>query len=132
MSGKGQYSLSVVLLALLACTSGCVEEDYLVGHNTPSEMNKKQKYGFEGSGIPGSPEMIELTQEWVIMNRSVSKQRGRDRFDENKYGMFIHWDLYSRVGSVWNGKKMENSGKGSTVAEWVMLLKFHFPQNKSI
>lgn len=97
--------------------------EYLVAHNALSEQEKKEKYGFEGSGIPGSPEMIRLTEEWHAMNASAAKQRGRDRFRENKYGMFIHWGLYSTLGGVWQGEKMEDGGKGPTVAEWIMRRK---------
>ena len=33
---------------------------------------------------------------------------------EAKFGMFIHWGLYSIPGGVWNGKDIVNS------AEWIM------------
>lgn len=97
--------------------------DYLVAHNALSEMEKKQEYGFEGSGIPGSPEMVALTAEFKAMNQTAAKQRGRDRFNENKYGMFVHWGLYSTLGGVYKGEKMEDGGKGPAVAEWIMRRK---------
>ena len=97
--------------------------DYLVAHNALGEIEKKQKYGFEGSGIPGSPEMIALTEEWKVMNASTAKQKGRELFNENKYGMFIHWGLYSTLGGVWKGETMEGGGKGPAVAEWIMRRK---------
>jgi alpha-L-fucosidase len=97
--------------------------DYLVAHNALSEAEKKQVYGFEGSGIPGSPEMIALTAEFREMNQTEAKQRGRDRFNENKYGMFVHWGLYSTLGGVWKGEKMEDGGTGPAVAEWIMRRK---------
>ena len=109
--------------ALLILGSGCAEEDYLAVHNSLSEAEKREQYGFEGSGIPGSPEMIALTEEWRSMNGSAAKQRGRDRFNENKYGMFIHWGLYSSLGGVWKGEKMEDGGTGPAVAEWIMRRK---------
>lgn len=123
MKLKGQNFVGAIALVLLALTVACAEEDYLAAHNALSEAEKKQKYGFEGSGIPGSPEMIELTEEWTAMNSSAAKQRGRDRFNENKYGMFIHWGLYSTLGGVWNGERMEDGGKGPAVAEWIMRRK---------
>jgi len=33
---------------------------------------------------------------------------------EAKYGMFIHWGLYSRLGGEWNGQKTDGIG------EWIM------------
>jgi arylsulfatase A-like enzyme/alpha-L-fucosidase len=100
-----------------------LEPDYLAAHNALTEQEKKEKYGFEGSGIPGSPEMIRLTKEWRQMNSSAAKQRGRERFNENKYGMFIHWGLYSTLGGIWKGETMEDGGKGPKVAEWIMRRK---------
>ena len=33
------------------------------------------------------------------------------RWNENKFGMFIHWGLYSEAGGVWNGKEVEDLGE---------------------
>ena len=82
-----------------------------------------QSLAQNGAGIPGSPTMIKLNKEWRPMHESEAKQRGRDRFNKNKYGMFIHWGLYSQVGGVWKGKTMEEEGNGPLVAEWVMRRK---------
>ena len=79
--------------------------------------------GVNGSGIPGSPEMLKFEALWKKMNESMPKQIGRERFNNNKYGMFIHWGLYSQCGGVWNGKKMEDGGTGPLVAEWIMRRK---------
>ncbi len=35
-------------------------------------------------------------------------------FKEAKFGMFIHWGLYSKLGGVWNNKRYYGSG------EWLM------------
>lgn len=35
-------------------------------------------------------------------------------FKEAKFGMFIHWGLYSKLGGVWNNKRYYGSG------EWIM------------
>jgi len=123
MINKQYFRTCLPVLALLSF--GCADnnEDYLDLHNSLTEVEKKEKYGFEGSGIPGSPEMITLTEEWQAMNGSPAKQRGRDRFNENKYGMFIHWGLYSTQGGVWKGEKMEDGGTGPSVAEWIMRRK---------
>lgn len=79
--------------------------------------------GVNGSGIPGSPEMIKFQALWEVMNSSIDKQRGIERFNQNKYGMFIHWGLYSQCGGIWKGKKMEEGGNGPLVAEWIMRRK---------
>ena len=80
--------------------------------------------GVNGSGIPGSEEMLELEAKWKPLNHSAAKQRGRERFNDNKYGMFIHWGLYSQCGGVWKGEKMEEGpGTGPRVAEWIMRRK---------
>lgn len=60
-------------------------------------------------------------QEWLRMNQSDEKQKGLKRFKEAKLGMFIHWGLYSQVGGVWKGTKINNSPyPGPKVAEWLM------------
>lgn len=35
-------------------------------------------------------------------------------FKEARYGMFIHWGLYSELGGYWNGKRYDS------IAEWIM------------
>ena len=37
--------------------------------------------------------------------------------------MFIHWGLYSTLGGVWEGKRMEDGGHGPLIAEWIMRRK---------
>ena len=54
---------------------------------------------------------------------SPCQNKSEERFNNNKYGMFIHWGLYSQCGGVWNGKKMEDGGTGPLVAEWIMRRK---------
>jgi len=116
------FSLPLVSVAGQQNSQGCSVEE-LAAHNALSEVEKQKFYGFEGSGIPCSTEMKALTDEWKELNSSAAKQRGRDRFNENKYGMFIHWGLYSTYGGVYKGKKMEDGGTGPRVAEWVMRRK---------
>ncbi|MCK5172462.1 MAG: alpha-L-fucosidase, partial [Planctomycetes bacterium] len=79
--------------------------------------------GPSGSGVPGSPEMVRLGAKWQVMSDSAAKQRGRKRFNDNKYGMFIHWGLYSTLGGIYKGEKMEEGGTGPKVAEWIMRRK---------
>lgn len=49
---------------------------------------------------------------------SNSKEQSKEAFNDAKYGMFIHWGLYSIPGGIWKGKKMEEL-KGPNVAEWI-------------
>ena len=79
--------------------------------------------GLNGSGIPGSPEMEALEAAWSVLNLSQAKQLGREKFSDNKYGMFIHWGLYSQCGGIWKGKRMDEGGEGPQVAEWIMRRK---------
>ena len=46
--------------------------------------------GVNGSGIPGSPEMLKFEALWKKMNESMPKQIGRERFNNNKYLSLIH------------------------------------------
>ena len=69
----------------------------------------------------GKPKVpAEMREAWTEMNASAPKQAARERFNQNKYGMFIHWGLYSQLGGVWKGQKMEEGGTGPEVAEWIM------------
>jgi alpha-L-fucosidase len=47
-----------------------------------------------------------------------AKETAKEAFNDAKYGMFIHWGLYSIPGGIWKGKKMEEL-KGPKVAEWI-------------
>ena len=52
----------------------------------------------------------------------------RKEFQEMRFGMFIHWGLYSQMGGIWKGVKMEDSGfPGPGVSEWLMF-KFQIPR----
>jgi len=55
--------------------------------------------------------------DWEKMN--ASKKPTFDWFKDAKYGMFIHWGLYSLPGGIWEGKKMEEMRRPN-VAEWIM------------
>lgn len=56
--------------------------------------------------------------EWQKMN--ASKKEALKEFQDLKFGMFIHWGLYSIPAGTWKGKKMEEM-KGPGVAEWIQL-----------
>ncbi|MBU2929866.1 alpha-L-fucosidase [Winogradskyella psychrotolerans] len=59
-------------------------------------------------------ETLPLTYEQM----TASKEESKEAFNDAKYGMFIHWGLYSIPGGIWNGKKMEEL-RGPRVAEWI-------------
>jgi len=69
----------------------------------------------------GQKEQFPTThvEEWKKM--TASKKATFDWFKDAKYGMFIHWGLYSIPGGIWKGKNMEQLANGPKVAEWIML-----------
>jgi len=68
--------------------------------------------------------------DWQKMHNSKEKQYTLDWFKKAKYGMFIHWGLYSQAGGIWKGHKMEESNySGPAVSEWLMY-KFHISRNE--
>jgi alpha-L-fucosidase len=56
--------------------------------------------------------------EWGKMHNS--KVATFNWFKNAKYGMFIHWGLYSIPGGIWKGKTMEEMNNPPDVAEWIM------------
>jgi alpha-L-fucosidase len=60
-------------------------------------------------------------EEWSRMFNSPEKQAALNWLKEAKYGMFIHWGLYSQAGGMWKGTPIEDSPfPGPRVAEWLM------------
>ncbi|MBP0905419.1 alpha-L-fucosidase [Mariniflexile gromovii] len=60
-------------------------------------------------------------QEWLKMHESPEKQAALAWFKEAKFGMFIHWGLYSQAGGIWKETKINNAPfPGPKVAEWLM------------
>jgi alpha-L-fucosidase len=80
------------------------------------------KYGIAGiafvaihlfsSNFGYSQEADVLRKEWQEMN--ASKDGEFLKYNEAKFGMFIHWGAYSELGGVWKGKKIPRLG------EWIM------------
>lgn len=85
-----------------------------------------------GTAKSQSEEFNELPsvhlEQWEDMNQSRSKQKTIDWFEEAKFGMFIHWGIYSIPGGVWEGKRMEEM-KRPWVAEWVQYVA-QIPRDK--
>lgn len=59
---------------------------------------------------------INMEEEWLKMNSL--KNENLDWLTDTKFGMFIHWGLYSVPAGIWEGKTMEEMGR-PRVAEWV-------------
>ena len=63
----------------------------------------------------------EYLAQWQKMFDSEEKKEALSWFKEAKFGMFIHWGLYSELGGMWKGAKIEDSvHPGPRVAEWLM------------
>ncbi len=59
--------------------------------------------------------------EWIRMHTSPEKQAAMEWYKQAKFGMFIHWGVYSQAAGSWKGVKIEDSPiKGPRVAEWLM------------
>jgi alpha-L-fucosidase len=59
--------------------------------------------------------------QWLEMHQSPEKQQALRWFKDARFGMFIHWGLYSQAGGIWNNTPIENSPyPGPRVAEWLM------------
>ncbi len=59
--------------------------------------------------------------ESLEMHESVEKQETLKWFKGAKFGMFIHWGLYSQAGGMWKGTRINHSPHpGPKVAEWLM------------
>ncbi|MCP4313349.1 MAG: hypothetical protein GY790_18990 [Bacteroidetes bacterium] len=59
--------------------------------------------------------------KWQEMHDSREKQAALAWLNDAKYGMFIHWGLYSQAGGIWKGTRIEDSPyPGPRVAEWLM------------
>jgi len=54
----------------------------------------------------------QMAKEWDKMHQS--KEQSLKNFNDNKFGMFIHWGLYSLPAGMWNGEKIDGIG------EWIM------------
>ena len=68
----------------------------------------------------------QMNIEWNKMRES--KKNTLKKFNNDKFGMFIHWGLYSIPGGIWKGKtieehrkltKQETGYQSASVAEWL-------------
>lgn len=56
-----------------------------------------------------SPEEDKLATEWEKMHQS--KSQSLKKFNDAKFGMFIHFGAYSRLGGYWKGEKVKGIGE---------------------
>jgi alpha-L-fucosidase len=56
-----------------------------------------------------SPKQDKLAKEWEQMHQS--KSQSLKKFNEAKFGMFIHFGAYSRLGGFWKGEKVKGIGE---------------------
>ena len=62
----------------------------------------------------------EISKEWAMMQ--ASKDKMFEEFNELKFGMFIHWGVYSKLGGIWDGEHIDSdrAGHQATIGEWIM------------
>ncbi|MEP7259461.1 MAG: alpha-L-fucosidase, partial [Flavitalea sp.] len=59
-------------------------------------------------------------KEWQEMHNA--KANLFKEYNDLKFGMFIHWGVYSQLGGIWNGERIvpETHGDQATIGEWIM------------
>ncbi|MEO8961065.1 MAG: alpha-L-fucosidase [Ginsengibacter sp.] len=67
-----------------------------------------------------SQDSTHLRNDWKKMHDS--KASLFKDYNDLKFGMFIHWGVYSKLGGVWKGVKIvpETHGSQATLGEWIM------------
>jgi len=66
--------------------------------------------------------------QWVKMAQSPQKKKAMEWYQEAKFGMFVHWGVYSLAAGSWKDVKIEDSEhNGPKVAEWLMFT-FQIPR----
>lgn len=56
-----------------------------------------------------TPTQDKLAKQWEKMHHS--KRQSLKNFNEAKFGMFIHFGAYSRLGGFWKGEKVKGIGE---------------------
>ncbi|RXK86611.1 alpha-L-fucosidase [Filimonas effusa] len=69
--------------------------------------------------LSASAQNKTMRQQWQHMHSA--KKEALTAFQNDRFGMFIHWGLYAIPGGIWKGKKMEEMGVPN-VAEWIQLV----------
>jgi alpha-L-fucosidase len=61
----------------------------------------------------------QMMKEWEHMHES--KAGLFKEYNDLKFGMFIHWGVYSQLGGIWNGVKIvPETHRWATIGEWIM------------
>lgn len=68
------------------------------------------------TGCAGRSQQDDMMVAWQEMN--AAKQEHLEWFQDARFGMFIHWGIYSIPAGIWNGKKMEEMGR-PWISEWI-------------
>ena len=64
----------------------------------------------------------KMTALWQPIHES--KKNSLDWFNKARFGMFIHWGLYSIPAGIWKGKKMEEGRGQQGISEWIQHAMF--------
>lgn len=56
--------------------------------------------------------------KWLKLHQSPEKVAAMEWYRDARFGMFIHWGVYSEAAGEWKGQKIEE-GIGPKVAEWI-------------
>lgn len=67
-------------------------------------------------------------EPWLKMHRSPEKVAAMAWYKQARFGMFIHWGVYSEAAGSWKGVPIEK-GQGPKVAEWIMFA-FQIPRDE--
>lgn len=125
---------------------GQLKSDYVIGDGTVSEFASAVMFKEAGpqtltieTDAPVSQVRIvphfsnslgsgKYHEAWLKMHESPEKQAAMDWFKSARFGMFIHWGLYSDAAGSWKGSQIEASPyPGPKVAEWLMFA-FRIPR----
>lgn len=76
-----------------------------------------------------SQENDAVSEDWQKMHDS--KSGIFKDYNDLKFGMFIHWGVYSKLGGVWKNEKIvaETHGSQATIGEWIMYCA-HIPRKE--
>ena len=86
---------------------------------TPMALTKVRliPQGYVNSRI--SISSCKYYDEWIKLHESPEKVAAMQWYRQARFGMFIHWGVYSEAAGSWKGKPIEQ-GQGPKVAEWLM------------
>lgn len=73
-------------------------------------------YGYTSSRIHLSSD--KYYDAWLKMHQSPPKVAAMEWYRQARFGMFIHWGVYSEAAGSWKGTRIEE-GVGPKVAEWI-------------